>query len=289
MNKLSPSSDDSPVLDEGEVKPARENGLIGSLQNGLEVFDMFSAERAVVTVGEISRHLGLHKSSASRIASTLVSLGYLRPALSGSGFQLGGKFARLGSLAAANTSLTMVAEPIMRELAELTGETSHLGALDGADAVTFGLVDGSFTLRLHSWVGKRSPAHLTSMGKVLLAGLTDRALDRLYPSEDLVAPTPYSISTKSALKGILSKIKSTGYAIDNEELELGLRCVAAPIYGHDNRVIASLTVAGSSARIQLTNIASYAEKVVAAADAISRELGASMQSLRPQSKAGASA
>lgn len=278
MSKTVEAAQAGPALREEEesAKQVRDGSLIGSLQNGLDVFDMFSSDRTVVTVGEISRHLGVHKSSASRIASTLVAKGYLRPAGNRSGFQLGGKFARLGSLAAANTSLTQVAEPIMRELAELTGETCHLGTLDAADAVTLGLVDGSFALRLHSWVGKRSPAHLTSMGKVLLAGLSDRALDRLYPNDDLEAPTPYSISTKSALKGVLSKIRATGYAIDNEELELGLRCVAAPIYGHDNRAIASLTVAGSSARVQLANIENYAEKVTAAADEISRALGASL-------------
>ncbi|MBN9461419.1 MAG: IclR family transcriptional regulator [Burkholderiales bacterium] len=266
MHDASPKHDDA--------RPSREPGLIGSLHKGLEVFDMFSRDHTVVTVGEIAKHLGLHKSSASRIAATLVALNYLRVAPKSSGFQLGGKLARLGSIAVIDTSLTNVAEPIMQMLAESTGETCHLGVLEGSDAVTVALIDGSFSLRLHSWVGKRSPAHLTSMGKVLLAGLSDRALDMLYPDEDLEAPTPYSISTKSALKGQLAKIRINGYALDNEELEIGLRCVAAPIYSHDQRVVASLTIAGSASRIQLSNIGSYVEKVQAAADRISRELGA---------------
>jgi len=261
-----------------DPRPSGETGLIGSLQNGLEVFDMFSRDHTVVTVGEIAKHLGLHKSSASRIAATLVALGYLRASPKSAGFQLGGKLARLGSIAVIDTSLTNVAQPIMQALAEDTGETCHLGTLEGSDAITVALIDGSFSLRMHSWVGKRSPAHLTSMGKVLLAGLSDRALDNLYPNEELEAPTPYSISTKSALKIQLAKIRANGYALDNEELEIGLRCVAAPIYSHDQRVIASLTVAGSASRIQLSNIDNYVEKVESAADRISKELGA------PQSK-----
>jgi DNA-binding IclR family transcriptional regulator len=257
---------------------SREPGLISSLQNGLGALDMFSRDHTVVTVGEIAKHLGLHKSSASRIAATLVALGYLRVAPKSSGFHLGGKLARLGSIAITDTSLTNVAEPIMQTLAESTGETCHLGVLEASDAVTVALIDGSFSLRLHSWVGKRSPAHLTSMGKVLLAGLSDRALDLLYPNEELEAPTPYSISTKSALKGQLAKIRMNGYALDNEELEIGLRCVAAPIYGHDQRVIASLTIAGSASRIQLSSIGNYIEKVQSAADRMSRELGAPLGS-----------
>lgn len=261
-------------------RQSRETGLIGSLQNGLEVFNMFSRDRSVVTVGEIAKHLGVHKSSASRIAATLVALGYLRVAPKSSGFQLGGKLARLGSIAVIDTSLTSVAEPIMQALAEDTGETCHLGILEGSDAVTVALIDGSFSLRLHSWVGKRSPAHLTSMGKVLLAGLSDRALDLLYPNEELESPTPYSISTKSALKSHLAKIRTTGYALDNEELEIGLRCVAAPTFSHDQRVIASLTIAGSASRIQLSSIGNYIEKVQSAADRISKELGAPLDSRR---------
>ena len=135
-----------------DVRPLREPGLISSLRKGLDVFDMFSRDRTVVTVGEIAKHLGLHKSSASRIAATLVALNYLRVAPKSSGFQLGGKLARLGSIAVIDTSVTNVAEPIMQALAENTGETCHLGVLEASDAVTVALVDGSFSLRLHSWV-----------------------------------------------------------------------------------------------------------------------------------------
>jgi len=272
-----------PPAREEDAPAARETALIGSLQKGLDVFDMFGPGRSVVTVGEIARHLGLHKSSASRIAATLVALGYLQPAPRSSGFQLGGKLARLGSLAVADTSLTAVAAPIMQALAEETGETCHLGVLEGAEAVTVALAEGSFSLRLHSWVGKRSPAHLTSMGKVLLAGLSERSLDLLYPEEDLQAPTPYSISSRSALKSQLAKIRSAGHALDNEELEIGLRCVAAPILSHDERVVASLTIAGSASRIQLSNIGYYIEGVKATADRISVQLGAPLE---PKARGG---
>lgn len=258
-----------------ESPQAREGGVIGSLQNGLDVFEMFDRTHTIVTVGEIAKHLGVHKSSASRIAATLVASGYLRPARSTSGFQLGGKLIRLGGLATVDTTLVNVSEPVIRELVDSHGETCHVGVLDGSETVTVALVDGSRALRLHSWVGKRSPAHLSSMGKVLLAGLDEAALNRLYPNNELEVRTPFSISTVEALKVHLDKVRKQGYALDNEELEIGLRCVAMPIRDYTNRVVASIAITGTASRIQVATIDSYIEAGKAAAAQISMELGAS--------------
>jgi DNA-binding IclR family transcriptional regulator len=223
-------------------------------------------------VSEISRHLSLHKSSASRIAATLVSAGFLRTVPFG--FQLSGKLTFLASIAAAETTLSAVATPIIRALVDDLGETCHVGVLDGREAVTVALVDGSFSVRMHSWVGKRSPAHWTAMGKVLLAGLTDQTIDMLYKSEKLPVATHESISTVSELKTQLQMIRKHGFALDNEELEVGLRCVAAPIFDHQNAVVASLTIAGPASRLRISTIDPYVEKVKAAAAKISLALGA---------------
>ena len=251
-----------------------EGGLVGSLKNGLGVFDMFRPDHPTVTVGEIARYLGVHKSSASRIAATLVASGFLRPALRSAGFQLGGKMSRLGSIAAVDSTLADVANPIMRALVDDVGETCHVGVLEGREAVTVALIDGSYAVRMHSWVGKRSPAHWTAMGKVLLAGLTDSTFDLLFASEKLPVATPHSLPTKSELKAQLLMIRKHGFALDNEELEIGLRCVATPIFDRDGRVSASLTIAGSSSRMRITNIDEYVEKAKLSAKKISAELGA---------------
>jgi DNA-binding IclR family transcriptional regulator len=249
-------------------------GLVGSLKNGLSVFDMFRPDHPIITVGEIARFLGVHKSSASRIAATLVASGFLRPALRSAGFQLGGKMFRLGSMAAVDNSLADVAHPIMRALVDDVGETCHVGVLEGREAVTVALIDGSYSVRMHSWVGKRTPAHWTAMGKVLLAGLADSTFDMLFASEKLPVATPHSLATKSELKAQLLMIRKHGFALDNEELEIGLRCVATPIFDRDGRVSASLTIAGSSSRMRISAIEAYIEKAKLAAQKISAELGA---------------
>ncbi|GAA1930994.1 IclR family transcriptional regulator [Microbacterium aoyamense] len=263
----------SEAVDEG-LSPRRE-GHITALQNGLAVLDMFDVDRPIITVAEIARHLGTHKSTASRIAATLVTSGFLRPATVGTGFQLTGKMTRLASIAAADTNLTTVAAPFLRQLVDELGETCHLGVLEGKEAVTVALMDGSFSVRMHSFVGKRSPAHCTAMGKVLLSQLQPSTLDMLYPTEQLTGgSTTHSVQSKRQLLDQLNVIRLHGYAIDDEELEIGLRCVAAPIRDHEDRVVASITIAGSSSRIAMARIDEYAARVIEQADRISRELGA---------------
>lgn len=263
------------AMSEGDSVPAADStGRVGALRHGLAVFDMFDVDRPTVTVAEISRHLGLHKSTASRIAANLVLAGYLLPATSGSGYRLSGKLTRLGAIAAADTNLTTVSMEHMQALVDDVGETCHVGVLEGHEAVTVALVDGSYSVRLHSWVGKRSDAHSTAMGKTLLAGLSDATVDMLYPKRTLPQQTGRTLATVEDLKAELAKVREHGFALDNEELEPGLRCVAAPITDHDRRVVASLTIAGAASRLTMARIDDYVAKVKASARRISTALGA---------------
>lgn len=258
-----------PVGREGK----NERGIIAALTNGLSVLDLFRVERSAITVGEVADHLGLHKSSASRIVATLVQSGFLRPAFGGPGFQLGGKLSRLGSIASADNTLAEIAQPIMKALVEDVGETCHVGELQGREAVTIALVDGSFSVRMHSWVGKRSPAHWTAMGKVLLADLPESTIDMLYSAEKLSLATAHSIGRRADLKKQLELIREEGYALDNEELEIGLRCVSTPIFDGEGRATSSLTIAGAAARITMPDIDHYVAKAKQAAKKISEQIG----------------
>ncbi len=254
-----------------------EPGRLGALRHGLAVLDLFTMERQTLTITEIARELGVHKSTVSRIAQNLSLSGYLVPATNGSGYRLSGKLARLGAVAAADTDLSTASAEHVRALVDDVGETCHVGVLEGHEAVTVVLVDGSFSVRLHSWVGKRSEAHSTAMGKVLLAGLSEPTLDMLFPGSTLEARTGHTIRTVAALKEQLAQVRRHGFALDDEELESGLRCVAAPILDHRHEVVAALTIAGASSRLTMARIDSYVAKVKATAAAISETLGAPAQ------------
>jgi DNA-binding IclR family transcriptional regulator len=257
----------------GKVGPARD-GLIGALLHGLEILEMFDRDRTVIGIGEMARHLGLHRSTASRLAATLASVGYLAPAGEPGRYRLAGKLAVLGELATSGGGVRRVALPYLTSLVEELGETGHLAVLEGNEAVTVEVVDGWHSVRMHSWVGKRSPAHCSSMGKALLAGRSADDIGELYPGPALEARTANTITDPARLKRCLAEVRRLGYAVDREELEVHLCCVAAPVFDRTGRVVASISVSGPASRIHEAGVASIAPAVCRAAWQISERLGA---------------
>jgi DNA-binding IclR family transcriptional regulator len=258
--------------DDGKT-PAEESSRLGALRHGLAVLDMFDTNRQTVTGAEIARHLGIHKSTASRIAANLMASGYLVPASNGSGFRLSGKLSRLGAIAGADANLTTLSREHVQALVDDVGETCHVGVLEGHEVVTVVLVDGTYSVRLHSWVGKRNDAHTTALGKALLAGVSDATIEMLFQST-LPQRTENTVATAAKLKEQLAVIRKHGFALDNEELELGLRCVGAPIIDHNRNVVAALAIAGASSRLTIGKIDFYVAKLKASAAKISAEFGA---------------
>jgi DNA-binding IclR family transcriptional regulator len=262
-----------PVHAPGQDRPARDD-LVGSLLHGLAILDMFERDRPVISLAEIAEKIGVHRSSASRLAATLAAAGYLQPAGEKGKYRLAGKLTALGELASAETELRRAALPGLRDLVERHGETGHLAILDGAEAVTVEVVDGWHTVRMHSWVGKRSPAHCSSMGKSLLAGVSSGQLAAIYPDERLEARTPASITRRSDLERRLAGIRAQGYAEDLEELETGLCCVAAPVFDRTGEVVASISVSGPVSRVNETTIPAIAGDLRQTAWQVSQRLGA---------------
>ena len=277
MGKIAGQAAERTVQTAGEnaALPPPRDGTIGALLHGLAVLDMFTRDRPVVAIAEVARELGVHRSTASRLAATLATAGYLEVAGEQGRYRLAAKLAVLGEVAAAGSDLRGAALPALRDLVARLGETGHLGVLEGTEAVTVAVVDGWQTVRMHSWVGKRSPAHCSSIGKVLLAGLRPADLAARYPDRDLPARTPATITSLAALERCLTDVRSRGYAEDLEELEPHLCCVAAPVFGRDAAVTASISVSGPASRLRDPGaVAATAAAVRDTARQISARLGA---------------
>ena len=259
---------------EGHAGQSRD-GTVGALLHGLAVLDMFTRDRPVIGIAEVSRQLGVHRSTASRLAATLATAGYLMPAGEHGRYRLAAKLSMLGEIAAEGNELREAALPPLRDLVSRLGETGHLGVLDGAEAVTVAVVDGWQTVRMHSWVGKRSPAHCSSMGKALLAGLLPEEVIARYPDPVLPARTPNTITSRDELMRCLALARDQGYAVDREELEPHLCCVAAPVHGRDGVVVASVSVSGPASRLlDDATVQVLAADVRATARQVSTRLGA---------------
>ena len=250
--------------------PARD-GLVGSLLHGLQILDMFERGRTVIGIGEMAQHLGMHRSTASRLAATLASAGYLEVAGEAGRYRLSGKLAALGDLVAGDDRIRQAALPALNDLVKLLGETGHLAVLEGDEAVTVEIVDGWHTVRMHSWVGKRSPAHCSSTGKALLAGLTAGQLRERYPRPELEGRTAHTITDRDRLEEQLARIRESGYAVDLEELEEGLSCVAAPVLDRSGAVVAGISLSGPTARITAA-LPGLSDRVRAAARAVAERI-----------------
>lgn len=224
-------------------------------------------------VTELARKLALSKSSVYRLLATLVRCGYVEKNPQDDRYQLTYRLFAVGSPAADRLGLREVAHPVMERLAAETGETVNLGVLDGTRVVNLHKVESRHLLRMHMEVGGGVPAHATALGKVLLAALQPSDLTQRLRGQRLTRLTRRTIGDRATLRRMLARIRQEGFAIDDEECSLGLRCVAAPIRDRRGAVVAALSISGPSQRLPGQIFSRLAENVQAAAQDVSQRLG----------------
>ncbi len=224
-------------------------------------------------VTELARKLNLSKSSVYRLLATLVCRGYVEKNLQTDRYQLTYRLFAVGSPAADRFGLREAAHPIMERLAAETGETVNLGVLDGTRVVNLHKVESRHLLRMHMEVGGGVPAHATALGKVLLAALRPFEVAERLGAQRLTRQTRRTIGDRPSLRRTLARIRAQGFAIDDEECSLGLRCVAAPILDHRGSAVAALSLSGPTQRLSHVALARMAGDIRAAALEVSRRLG----------------
>jgi DNA-binding IclR family transcriptional regulator len=222
---------------------------------------------------EIAERLRLHKSTIHRLLMVLEQHGFIRKQADSGKCALGLKLFELGSRAAKGLSLRTHAQPFLARLVGETGETAHIGVLDEGDIVSVANVEGPRTLRMPSTVGRRTPAHCSALGKAVLAFLPQSTVDELIARRPLSPLTSKTLITRSALVADLRRIRVRGYAIDDEEIEKGLRCVGAPVRDYTGLVVGAVSIAGPAFRITKRKIPALAGSVMAVAGNLSAELG----------------
>ena len=222
---------------------------IQSVDRALDILELYLHSPEELSVKEISEAMGLSKSTVHGLIKTLEQRGYLKQNPGNMKYRLGMKLFSLGNVVADHLDIRKIARPVIRRLADNIKETVHLAVLNGDEVVYTEKVEGPGALRMYSQVGRKVPVYCTGVGKVILAYQDEETVERLLSKETLRAFTPYTITDKEKLKAHLAAIREQGYALDNEEIELGLRCVAAPIYDHQGKVFASISCAGPAIRM----------------------------------------
>lgn len=265
-----PPNNGSPRLDRKRVD---HQYRIQVIDRAVKLLDCFTFDKPELSVGEVSVATGLHKSTAHRILMAMEYNGLVEQNRETANYRLGIKLFKLGHLAVARLNLRDVAKSYLRALMEETGETAHLAILYTDEVLYFEKVEGPHVLRMPSRVGRHIPTYCTSVGKAMLSSLDETEVRRIVQSHPIRRYTPSTAKGVAELLVELKRTRKRGYAVDNEEFELGLRCVGAPIRDHTGEMVGAISVAGPSARLTRKKIPAVGNAVMKIAAAISKELG----------------
>jgi IclR family pca regulon transcriptional regulator len=229
-----------------------ERDYVQSLGRGLAVLQAFNAERPAMTLADMARATGLTRATARRLLLTLVSLGYV--CTDGRTFELTPRVLDLGFAYVSSLQLPDIAQPFMEALSNRVHESVSASVLDGAEIVYVARVNTQRIMGISLAIGSRLPAAWTSMGRVLLAGLSDDQLDEFLDNLVITELTSQSITDVDTLRSELYSVRSQGYALIDQELEEGIRSVAAPLRDRRGRTLAAINVGTHAARVTLKEL-----------------------------------
>ncbi len=247
---------------------------IRSVDRAVDILTAVAAKNGGLTVDGIVADTGLPKSTAFRILATLTARRLLDRDEQSQTYRLGMLALVIGARAMGEVDLRRVARPHLESLVAKTGETVHLSILSEDNALCVDKLDASRSMRMASFIGFLDPLHCSGVGKALLAFQDEPVRQQLLARMRFEPHTPRTITDPERLAAQIEEIRARGYAIDDEEIEQGLRCVAAPIRDHSGGVVAAVSISGPTTRVSQADITQLAQAVEDCSRSISHELGA---------------
>ncbi|WP_206306430.1 IclR family transcriptional regulator [Streptomyces malaysiense] len=246
-------------------------GAVQSVDRAVSVLEILARD-GEAGVSEIATELDVHKSTAFRLLGVLEHRGLVAQAKDRGKYYLGAGVLRLAGAVAVRLDISQEGVPVCREVADELGETVNLAVLDEDAAVNIMQARGTASVAAQNWLGRRTPLHATSSGKVLLAHQPPTARDGLL-GRPLHRFTEHTVTDAGTLRTELAAVAERGYGVTVEELEPGLAAVAAPVRSHDGEVIAAISVSGPVYRLTPERLAEVSRRMVAAGTELSRRMG----------------
>jgi len=236
------------------AKKEKSDYLIQSVSHALDLLEQFHDEVDELGVTELSKRLKLHKNNVFRLLATLESRGYMEQNKVTENYRLGLKTLEMGQTFVKQMGLLRQSRPVLEWLVRECNETSYIAIIKELDIIYLDVVETDLTVRVVPRVGARLPAYCTAAGKVQLAYVGEEELEQYFPVKDLKAFTPNTITDKGEFKQHLKVIAEQGYAIDDEELDIGVRCVSSPIRDYTRRIIGAVSISGPTMRLSRERI-----------------------------------
>jgi IclR family acetate operon transcriptional repressor len=265
---------DRPPEAAADPADARSDPTLSTLDRGLRILELLAGEdaKAGLTLTELGRALGMHRSTLFRFLATLRARGYIDRDPVTDRYRLGSRVLTIAGAFLDNLDLRHVARPALQALCDRTHELVHLATLDRGEVVTIERIEGKHPVSLQTGVGARRPVYCTASGKAIVAYLPAEAVDRIL-APGMPSYTPRTITTLPEMHEHLAEVRRLGYAVDDEERIEGVRCAAAPVFGHDGTVAGAISIAAPIQRTSYDRLRQLGEEVRSTADAISRQLG----------------
>jgi IclR family pca regulon transcriptional regulator len=255
--------------------PSAHRESVQGLRRGFAVIKAFSADARELTIADVAVRTGLPRAVARRYLFTLEELGCV--VHTGTSFRLTPRLLDLGFTYLSTIPVATFAQPFLERVVAKLHESSSIGVLDGRDCVYVARIPAKRIMSINLAVGSRLPAHATSMGKVLLAHLPAERLDEYFAGGPLPRLTKHTLYEESSLRQELDRIRARGWALCDQETEVGVRAVAAPIFDRTHQVHAALNVGSHASRVQMRTLKrDYLPVVIDAARRISRVFGANI-------------
>jgi IclR family acetate operon transcriptional repressor len=238
-----------------------------------QIIEFLAGSGDWVSLRTMARELHISAASAYRALNSLKQLGYVRQDHEDSKYQLTLKIAWLSAQVLDRQQLRQFAHPFLQHLTSVTNETTHLAVLEGTEFVYIDKVDNSQAVRMRSRVGQRGQLHSTAAGKAMLAFLPEADSQAIIKSLDFTAMTDSTITNALKFREQLALIRHQGYGVDDEENELGIRCIGSPIFDHAGRLAGALSISGWTITMTRERMPQLAPELLETCREISRQLG----------------
>ncbi len=257
-----------------ERKRNKKDYVIQSVMHAIDLLEAFKGENDELGVTELSKKLGLHKNNVFRLLATLESRGYIEQDKQTGNYKLGVKVLELGQHFIKHLGLLRQAHPVMRELLAKCNENIYISVLRGNGCVYIDGLEANQVVKVTSRIGQRLPLHACASGKVLISFETEDELLKIFPQEELKKFTANTITSRTELFKQLKEVQKNGYALDLEELDIGVRCVASPIRDYTRKIVGAISISAPSLRMDDEKLKTFfIPLIIEAAKEISHRLG----------------
>lgn len=247
--------------------------LVQSVERSLSILEVLSEFENGLGITEISNKVDLHKSTVHRLLATLISKGYVKQNQENNNYILTMKLFELGNKKVEKMNILNVSRSYLQNLVNETNEVVHLVIREGHEIIYISKVESQNTIRMHSKIGSRKPAYCTAVGKAMLAYLDEAEVKKIWDNSKIEKITEHTVTDFQEFMKILKTIKQRGYAEEEQENEIGIRCVAATIFDYKGEVCGAISISGSILSYTESKKEKFSNLIMEYASKISRELG----------------